>query len=250
MNKFPVATLVLVGVLAGSPPAAAQQVDPTSNVQILMSQARASVDQLDYEGAVKALDPAISVLEAARPTPDTRRTLASAYELRARSRFGLGQQAESRADFEALLKVDPSYALTGQVAPRISAIFDEVAKATVTQLTLAVTPPNAEVTLDGVKIPSAGTIPVAIGNHTVTASRIGYKSSSVQFKAVAGEAIEMNPPACPRTSPRGCARRCATSSRRAPSWPCRSSSAAGPGACSPRSTGWAPTLSSTPRTSV
>ena len=194
MNKFPVATLVLVGVLAGSPPAAAQQVDPTSNVQILMSQARASVDQLDYEGAVKALDPAISVLEAARPTPDTRRTLASAYELRARSRFGLGQQAESRADFEALLKVDPSYALTGQVVPRISAIFDEVAKATVTQLTLAVTPPNAEVTLDGVKIPSAGTIPVAIGDHTVTASRIGYKSSSVQFKAVAGEAIEMNPP--------------------------------------------------------
>lgn len=194
MNKFLVPALVLVGVLAGSPPAAAQQVDPTSNVQILMTQARASFDQLDYEGAVKALDPAISVLEAARPTPDTRRTLASAYELRARSRFGLGQQPESRADFEALLKVDPSYALTGQVAPRISAIFDEVAKATVTQLTLAVTPPNAEVTLDGVKIPSAGTIPVAIGDHTVTASRIGYKSSSVQFKAVAGEAIEMNPP--------------------------------------------------------
>lgn len=194
MNRLLAPALVFLVGLGSTLPAAAQTPDPTSNVQILMTQARASFDQLDYEGAVKALDPAISVLEVARPTPDTRRALATAYEMRAKSRFGLGQQPESRADFVALLKVDPSYALTGQISPRIVALFDEVAKATVTQLTLSVTPPNAEVMLDGVKVPSTGTIPVAVGDHTVAASRIGYKPSTVQFKAVAGELVEMNPP--------------------------------------------------------
>jgi hypothetical protein len=191
------ALVLLVGLagLAGPLPAGAQtQVDPTSNVQILMTQAKASFDQLDYEGAVKALDPAISVLESARPTADTRRTLAAAYEMRARSRFGLGQPPEAEADLVSLLKIDPSYALTAPIEPRIATLFEKVAKTTVTQLTLAVTPPNAEVTLDGMKVPATGTIPVAVGDHTIAASRIGYKASSVQFKAVAGEAVEMNPP--------------------------------------------------------
>jgi hypothetical protein len=192
MKTF-LAQVVLLAAVAAGPPAFAQ-IDPTSNVQILMTQAKTSFDQLDYEGTLKALDPAISVLEAARPTPDTKRTLATAYELRARSRFGLGQQAESRADFVSLLKVDPGYALAGQVSPRIVALFDEVAKATVTQLTLAVAPPNAEVLLDGVKVQATGTVPIAIGDHTVSASRIGYKPMSVQFKAVPGEVIDMNPP--------------------------------------------------------
>ena len=76
MKRLLTPTLLFLVALAGARPAAAQaQVDPTSNVQILMAQAKASFDQLDYEGAVKALDPAISVLESARPTIDSRRTI-------------------------------------------------------------------------------------------------------------------------------------------------------------------------------
>ena len=55
-----------------------------------------------------------------------RRLLPSAYEMRARALFGLGKEPEARADFVSLLKVDPGYALTGQVSPRIVAMFDEV----------------------------------------------------------------------------------------------------------------------------
>ena len=188
-----IATAAVLAALAAGPRPLSAQADPMSNVQSLMSQAQASFDQLDYEGTVKALDTAIGVLEA-RPNEEARRQLPAAYEMRARSRYGLGQQPEARTDFIALLKVDPAYALTGQVSPRIVALFEEVARITVTQLTVSITPPNAEATLDGVKIATSGTIPIAVGDHTLAASRIGYKPASIPFKAESGVAFEMVQP--------------------------------------------------------
>ena len=44
------------------------------------------------------------------------------------------------ADFVSLLKVEPGYTLSGQVSPRIVAMFDEVVKANVTELRLVVVP--------------------------------------------------------------------------------------------------------------
>lgn len=193
-TRFTTAILVtgVVAAVAAGPARLSSQTD-MSNVQTLMSQAKNSFDLLDYEGTVKALDTAIGVLEA-RPGEEARRILPGAYEMRARSRFGLGQQAEARLDFISMLKVDPAYALTGQVSPRIVALFEEVAKITVTQLTVSITPPNAEATLDGVKIATSGTIPIAVGDHTIAASRIGYKPASVAFKAEPGVAFEMVQP--------------------------------------------------------
>ena len=107
------------------------QGDQLSNVTGLVDQARASFDQLDYENTVKALDSAIGAIEA-RPTPELRRLLPPAYDLRARSLFGLGKEDAARADFIALLKVEPGYVLTGQVSPRIIDMFDEVTRVTVT----------------------------------------------------------------------------------------------------------------------
>src|SRR5688572_21988212 len=106
----------LLALLLCAPQALAQG-DQLSNVKGLIDQARASFDQLDYENTIKALDSAIGAIEA-RPTPEARRLLPAAYEMRARSRFGLGNVEEARLDFESLLKVDPGYALTGQVPPR------------------------------------------------------------------------------------------------------------------------------------
>jgi hypothetical protein len=175
----------LIVLLAGAAPAWAQG-DQLSNVKMLVDQARVSFDQLDYENTVKALDSAIGAIEA-RPTPEAKRLLPSAYEMRARSLFGLGKQPESRADFTALLKADPSYQLTGQVSPRILEVFDEITKATVTELRLSVAPLDAEVMLDGVKVPALGSMPIAVGDHSVTATRIGYKPLSHTFTAVAGQ---------------------------------------------------------------
>lgn len=176
---------VAAGVIAWSVTAPAQ-VDQLSNVKGLVDQARASFEQLDYENTVKALDSAIGAIEA-RPTPEARLLLPSAYDTRARALLGLGKEPEARADFVSLLKVEPGYILPGQVSPRIIALFEEVAEATVTELRLAITPGDAEVMLNGMRVPATGMFPIAVGDHTLTAARIGYTPATQAFTAVPGE---------------------------------------------------------------
>ena len=178
---------LLVFVLLVLSSAAFAQTDQLSNVKGLVDQARASFDNLDYENTIKALDSAIGAIEA-RPTPEARRLLPSAYDMRARAYFGLGKENEARADFVSLLKVEPGYVLTGQLSPRMLTMFDEVTKETVTQLQLTIQPADAEVLLDGTRIPSSGQLPIAVGDHNLSVSRIGYKQASYPFTAVAGMA--------------------------------------------------------------
>ena len=183
-----VPAVVLVAALSvTSSVNALAQGDQLSNVKGLVDQARAAFEQLDYENTVKALDSAIGAIEA-RPTPEARQLLPSAYDMRARALFGLGKEDAARADFVALLKVEPGYVLTGQVSPRLIAMFEEVTKTTVTELRLTISPPDAEVTLDGARVPATGTMPIGVGDHTLSASRIGYKPATHPFTAVAGEA--------------------------------------------------------------
>jgi hypothetical protein len=176
-------------VMVCAMPALAAQTpqDQLSNVKGLVDQARTSFDALDYENTIKALDSAIGAIEA-RPTPEVRRLLPQAYEIRARALFGLGKEAEAKNDLLSLLKVEPGYQLLGQVSPRIVAMFDELAKTNVTQLQLAVQPPDAEVLLDGTRIAASGTIPIFVGDHTLSASRIGYRQATYPFTAIAGAA--------------------------------------------------------------
>jgi hypothetical protein len=163
------------------------QTDELSNVKGLVDQARVSFEQLDYENTVKALDSAIGAIEA-RPTPEVRRLMPAAYDMRARALFGLGKEAEARADFVSLLRADPAYVLAGQLSPRIIAMFDEVLKSSVTELRLLITPADAEVMLDGNRVPASGTVPLAVGDHTLSVSRIGYRATTHPFTAVAGAA--------------------------------------------------------------
>jgi hypothetical protein len=160
-----------------------------ADVQVQMAEARRHFEALSYEQAVPALDRAIAVLSVRR-TEDTRMLLAEAYELRARARFGLGDQNGTREDFGALLRVNPAHKLTGQISPRVVTMFEEAQKATVTTVNLTVTPSNAEVMLDGIKVPSAATLPILIGEHTLTATRMGYRPGTVTFAAAAGPGTE------------------------------------------------------------
>jgi hypothetical protein len=191
---------LVASVLLWSPASAGQTPqDQLSNVKGLVDQARAAFDQLDYENTIKALDSAIGAIEA-RPTPDARRLLPSAYEMRARALFGLGKEAEARNDFLSLLKVEPGYLLSGQVSPRIVTMFDELFKANVTELRIVVSPPDAEVMLDGTRIPATTTMPIAVGDHTLSASRIGFRAVTHPFTAVAGAATVVDSLALERTA--------------------------------------------------
>jgi hypothetical protein len=83
-------TLFALALIAVCATTALAQTDQLSNVKGLVDQARAAFDQLDYENTIKALDSAIGAIEA-RPTPEAKRLLPQAYELRARALFGLGK---------------------------------------------------------------------------------------------------------------------------------------------------------------
>ncbi len=192
------ALFVCRATLSGSPAAQIQTPDPA----VLLSQAKQFFDALDYEHALSALDQAIVVLEGKPLQDPLRRSLPGAYEMRARSRFGLGNEADARADFVALLKADPVYTLTGfvalfkadpvytltgQVSPRVVAIFDEVMKATVSTMKLAVTPATAEVRVDGVIVPANTTMPIAIGDHSISAKQVGYRAVTQSAPMGAGQ---------------------------------------------------------------
>lgn len=178
---LPQALVILT--LASGAPALAQ--NDLAEVQVQMAEARRHFDALEYEQTVPALDRVIAIL-GARRTDDTRKTLADAYEMRARTRFGLGDGRGAREDFVSLLKVEPSRTLSGQISPRVVALFEDVQKSTIVQVALAVTPANAEVMLDGVAVPSNATLPVIVGEHTLTARRLGYKPGTATFTAAAG----------------------------------------------------------------
>jgi hypothetical protein len=181
--KHPLPRLITAALLLsgfGVHVAAAQS--PDAEVQVQMSEARRHFEALEYEQAVPSLDRAIAMLQP-RQGDGVRQMLAEAFELRARSRFGLGDQEGTKQDFILLLKADPGHSMAGQVSPRVVTLFEEAKKVTVTTLQLAVTPANATVMLDGARIATAGTLSVLIGDHTLTASRTGYKSDSLTFSA-------------------------------------------------------------------
>ena len=155
-------------------------------------EARRLFDALDYEKAVTALDAAIVALEASTPKDVARRDkLAAAYEMRARSKFGLGDQDGAKADFILLLKTNPSHALSGQVSPRVVALFEETAKATVTSINVSVTPATAKLELDGAPLAAPGTIKVTVGEHVVSAEQGGFRPSRQTVTAALGTSAEV-----------------------------------------------------------
>ena len=81
--------------------------------------------------------------------PQARTALVSAYGMRARALFGLDDPTKAQDDFRALLALDPSYALSGQISPRVVALFDKVKAAVVGSLALAVNPPDAQLEVNG-----------------------------------------------------------------------------------------------------
>src|SRR5262245_5045344 len=101
-------TALLVGTLA-QPALSVAQNNDMADIQVQMAEARRHFDALEYEQTVPALDRAIAILTTRR-TSDTQKILSDADEMRARARFGLGDQNGAHDDFVALLKADPAHA--------------------------------------------------------------------------------------------------------------------------------------------
>jgi PDZ domain-containing protein/PEGA domain-containing protein len=156
-----------------------------------MLQARTLFDALDYEQAIPMLDRAIMLLEpAALRDPGARKSLVTAYELRARARFGTGNRDGAVSDFRSVLALNPSFTLGEAVSPRVVALLDEVKLTTVGILDLQTTPGDVSVQVDGVPVPSSGgKVSLATGAHSIKILRPGYKSAEQPVIVTAGQTV-------------------------------------------------------------
>lgn len=181
------ALLALIARLAGVPAVAAQATEPPA-----LAEARRLFDALDYEQAMPRLDQVIAQLApAALQDPAQREWLVSAYEMRARSRFGVGDMDGTRADFRALLRVDPSFTLDASVSPRVVALLDEVRQATIGTLQLALEPADAALLVDGVPfaVTPGGQLALTAGAHMLRAMRPGYRVADLAVTVNPGETV-------------------------------------------------------------
>lgn len=188
-----IAWMAIVGLaLAGAPldasPRAQDAAQASAPADGDVAEAQRLFEALDYEHAAPLLDRVIPALEAAATTPAGRERLAGAYEMRARTRFGLGDREGAAADFRALLGIHPAFTWSGQISPRVVALFDEVKKATIGTLALTLEPADAIVTVNGepLTVDPAGVL-LAAGDYTFSASRLGYKPMEQVVAVTAGE---------------------------------------------------------------
>jgi hypothetical protein len=180
---------LLIAALCGAAPVFAQA--PAADVQLAL--AKSQYEAFNYEAAVATLDPLIASLEPQAPKDTAARDLlATAYELRARSRYQLANTDGASTDFKALLKIAAGYTLTGQVSQRVARLFDDLRKANVGKMILNLAPVDAELELDGLPFtPAAGEIPMAVGAHTLSGRRTGCRSASQTFTVVPGQTTEV-----------------------------------------------------------
>jgi tetratricopeptide (TPR) repeat protein len=181
--------VVLAVWLFGPGDLAARGAQGTAPWEADLAEGQRLFGELDYEHAVPVLTRAILALEPmAGQQPAAKTALVGAYGLRARALFGLDDSVKAQDDFRALLALSPAFELSGQVSPRVVALFAAVKKEVVGALALSVDPPDATVEANGqaISIDPAG-MPLTAGEYTVKATRVGFKPAEERVSVTAGE---------------------------------------------------------------
>lgn len=155
-------------------------------VELQLEEARQSFDSAGYDTARALLDDLVARLSAPADQAE-RQVLVSAYELRGRVRLETRDPEGARADFRNVLLIQPSYQLSALATPRAQMLYEEVRRGTVGDVEIAVTPGDAVITLDGVRLEDRpSSITLAGGTHMMAAARPGYTSASRTFVVVPG----------------------------------------------------------------
>ena len=164
------------------------QPTPLDSAEAALTEGRRLFDLAEYERAVALLDQAVVMLDPqSRGQPRAKDMLLTAYELRGRAQFSLNKAADARANFEALLRRSPTYALSDQVSPRVLTLFDTVRKAVTGRVVLVLSVPDAAVKVDGEPLIAwSEPLTLAEGEHSVTAERPGYAPLTQPFVVVPG----------------------------------------------------------------
>jgi PDZ domain/PEGA domain len=186
-------SLIALACVAGAPAGHAAQAPQstaaaqTGTLDLLLDQGKRLFDAFQYDEAVQLFDRLITTIAAGQtPRPDL---LVQVYELRARSRFALGDTPGTEQDFAALLAIKPDFTLAADVSPRVVAVLDGVRRVTVGQVMISLTPPG-DVQIDGRTYAVAAepvTLDLTAGDHQLSATRPSYSQVSQTFTVTAGE---------------------------------------------------------------
>jgi hypothetical protein len=171
----------MCGVIALPIAARAQEAPP--DVQLI--EARRLVQELDYERALALLDLLIPRLDRATDEAG-RANLVAALSLRAQTNFNLGSQQGTSDDLTRVLTLDPAHALPATASPRLVTLFEELKKTRVGTVTLVSDPPDATIQVDGRPATPGTVIPLAVGDHQITATRPGYRAYSERVAVTGG----------------------------------------------------------------
>ena len=154
--------------------------------------------QGEWDRAIETLTGLIQQIGTAPSGAESRTTLVAAYEKRALAHLQVGHQPDARADFAALLQLDPNHAISGP-SPGIISFFEDTRKSTLAVLDLAIAPNDATISLEGEKlpIPPSATSPAVVnqgrqwlpaGHYRLTVRRPGYEEVSQDVELVPGRA--------------------------------------------------------------
>jgi hypothetical protein len=187
------------GGAGGGAARAQQEEDLTAGLKAMhaaFDRARERIDDLDFAGAVRELQAIIEPRKTARASDlgvEELGLLCAAYDLRARASFNLGNAKAAEADFGALLRLNPAYAIDRQtLSPKVVDLFDRVRAKVAGTLSLTVDPPNARVSVDGDPIEPAqrAAAGVLAGTRVLKVEADGYDPYTETFTVVAGARLD------------------------------------------------------------
>lgn len=127
-----------------------------------------------------------------QPSEDERRILIQSLLLRAEAQFNLGETDTVTQDLQQVINVDPAVQLdTSQVSPRFVDLFDNLLTESVGYLVLLVSPPDAEVRIDGTVIDTTQLRhSLLTGLHTIVARRAGFDAVQTEVVVDAGTEVQ------------------------------------------------------------
>ena len=179
------------------PPTVPQSQEQAGTPELLQfDQAKRLFDAFQYDQAIPIFDRLIQTMTAGGPVTDPQKIdlLVQTYELRARSRFALGDSTGAEQDFGALLVLKPDFKLGAGVSPRVTSVFENVRRLTIGQISIQMSPPG-EVLIDGRKV-TVGAEPLRLdinsGEHVVNATRPNYTPFEQKVTVKAGEVAALS----------------------------------------------------------
>lgn len=190
-----IAALAAVGGVALGPAAAIEEEDIAGQLgeyRLLLEQATEHLEALDFSEAIDAYTRLIDAYKTGQVpmvTPDAHELVAKSYEGRALALANLGRNPEASADFESLIRFDPTYAIDlSGISPKLVSLYRDVRKRTVGAITIETDPLGAEVTLND---RSLGPTPitdreVVEGTYTLRIVRAGFDPVEEEIVLEAG----------------------------------------------------------------